>query len=155
MNLSLSFWTVQDREYIPEDPPGDGDHPHDDGDHEHDVVHHVAAKLAEAAGHIVATSLMMGKLLDRCLLSCCFCTWLFLVQKQPRPLSELMKSTNGPKFWSVSVPGCSWCIASTWRWLSGGEEEVRCQFLRESTSTACSALLDSPGLGRPGPLPKT
>ena len=62
MNLSPSFWTVYDREYIPEDPPSDRDHPHDDGDHEHDVVHHVAAKLAEAAGHIVTTSLTKKKI---------------------------------------------------------------------------------------------
>ena len=43
--------------HIPEDPPGDGDHPHDDGDHQHDVVHHIATKLAEAAGNVIATSL--------------------------------------------------------------------------------------------------
>ena len=43
--------------HIPEDPPGDGDHPHDDGDHQHDVVHHVATKLAETASHVIAASL--------------------------------------------------------------------------------------------------
>ena len=46
---------------LPEDPPGDRDHPHDDGDHQHDVVHHVAAKLTEAAGHVIATSLIRKK----------------------------------------------------------------------------------------------
>ena len=45
----------------PEDPPGDRDHPHDDGDHQHDVVHHVAAKLTEAASHVIATSLIRKK----------------------------------------------------------------------------------------------
>ena len=48
--------------HIPEDPPGDGDHPHDDGDHEHDVVHHIATKLAETAGHVIATSLTWTKI---------------------------------------------------------------------------------------------
>ena len=47
---------------LPEDPPGDRDHPHDDGDHQHDVVHHVAAKLTEAAGHVIATSLIRRKI---------------------------------------------------------------------------------------------
>lgn len=44
---------------MPEDPPGDGDHPHDDADHEHDVVHEVTPELAEAASHVITTRLII------------------------------------------------------------------------------------------------
>ena len=50
-----------EKKVSPEDPPSDRHHPHNDGDHEHDVVHHVATKLAETAGHVIATSLTWTK----------------------------------------------------------------------------------------------
>ena len=67
---------------IPEDPPCDGNHPHDNGDHQHDVVHYIATKLAETAGHVIATSLTWRKFTKLLTIFQKWCTWLFLMQRK-------------------------------------------------------------------------
>ena len=44
---------------MPEDPPGDGDHPQDDHHYHHHIIDQITSKLTEAAGDIITHLLVI------------------------------------------------------------------------------------------------